>query len=164
MSGWAARARLALAAMCPLWAGAARAICANPATCGCTVSATGVAFGAYNPQINASSDSVGTVTMTCSAADSGQSTYSIALGAGSSGTMTARTLRNGGALLRYNLYQDVGRTVVWGDDSGGGASLVASFPAENQAQQHYPIYARIPPRQNVSAGIYQDVITITVLY
>ena len=149
--------------MCLLWPGAARALPTTPTKGGCSVSATAVAFGAYNPQVGTPSDSVGTVTTTCTAADATHATYSIALSAGS-GSMSTRTLRNGSMVLRYNLYQDAGRSVVWGDDTGGGASLVGSFPSESLAQQRYPIYARIPTGQNVAPGIYQDVITITVLY
>ena len=53
----------------------------------CTISATGVAFGAYNPQAAATDDSTGTVNLAC---PTGVTAPVVALSTGQSGTYAAR--------------------------------------------------------------------------
>jgi spore coat protein U-like protein len=120
----------------------------------CTVSATGVAFGAYDPFSSASLDSTGNVAVTCNPS----TPYTIALSPGNAAQSDRRML-SGANILAYNLFTDATRTAVWGD--GTGATLTVS--GSGIAGGH-PIYGRIPARQNVAVGIYSDAITVTVTF
>lgn len=121
---------------------------------GCSVSATALAFGSYNPFSAAANDSTGSLTITCTV--SGTS-YTVALSSGA-GSYSQRLLTSAGHTLNYNLYSDTARSVIWGDGVGGASSTVAGT-AVNQT-----IYGRIAAGQNAYVGTYADSITVTVDY
>ena len=146
------------------WAGAAWASCSSPGACMCSVSVTSIAFGHYNTQSPSPNDTLGTVSVSCSSPDPANSTMSIALSSGSSGNVNARTMQAGSHPLYYNLYTDAARTVIWGDDSGGGQSVAANFPATTRSATKLSIYGRIPAQQNAWVGVYHDAVTVTVSY
>ena len=62
--------------------------------------------------------------------------------------------------LDYNLYQDPGRTIHWGDRSGRDTLEVLT----TGALQTVPIYGEIPAGQRVREGTYSDMITVTLKY
>lgn len=142
-------------AMCVLFASPAHA--APPATSGpsCTVSvAGGIVFGAYDPLSATALDSTGRILLDC---PPGQ-IVAIALGTGQSGTFAARELRGpNGDTLRYNLYRDAARTLVWGD---GSSSVALSM--DGAKGKTVDVYARVFGGQDVSAGAYADTIVVTV--
>ncbi len=135
----------------------------------CTVSATGPAFGIYNPltatptlangQVSASCTLTGTTTTTVSLVSS----YST----GSSGTYASRTMLSGASTLAYNLYFDAAFSQVRGDGTGGsqtgGASFTLTRTAPTQSTTSV-IYGRIPALQDVAPGSYLDTIVFTVTY
>jgi spore coat protein U-like protein len=129
----------------------------------CTVSASGVAFGSYNPLANANSDSTGSVNVTCTGSTT--ATYTIAASAGT-GTYLARKLVSGSQLLSYNVYIDNTRTTIWGDGSSGTSVISGSITATSGgATQPSTIYGRIPSgQQTASVGSYTDTLTVTVTY
>ena len=62
----------------------------------------------------------------------------------------------------YQLYQDSGRSTVWGATTGTNTlSRTATGNNEN-----YPVYGRVsnPSANNAAAGNYQDTITATIVY
>ena len=63
-------------------------------------------------------------------------------------------------VLTYNLYVDPDRTTIWGDQSFGGTVSAAGTGVEQQ----FPIYGRVFGGQNVGAGSYMDLVTVTVLF
>jgi spore coat protein U-like protein len=73
-------------------------------------------------------------------------------------------MRSGTHPLYYNLYTNVARTIIWGDDSGGGESVAAAFPPTSRSARAFSIYGRIPAQQNAWVGVYHDSITVTVTY
>jgi spore coat protein U-like protein len=123
----------------------------------CTIDSPGLVFGNYDPFIAMPLDSVGSLTVTCDEAVE----YSIALSAGA-GSFQARTLVGPKASLQYNLYTDATRTVIWGDGSGGSA-LVQS-QSVGMVDRVHDVYGRIPARQNVPVGSYNDAITVLVSF
>lgn len=143
----------------PLWAA-----CGSSGGCACTISTTSVSFGTYNPQNGAPNDSVGTIAMACVGNNLTPSTYILSLNGGVSGSVAARTLRSGANVLQYNLYKNAARTILWGDDTGGGASIVDVRPPGNGFAKQFTVYARVPAHQNVAAGGYRDTITVTLSY
>jgi spore coat protein U-like protein len=121
----------------------------------CTISAGGaVSFGNYDWTVAAPTDTVGSMTYTCT------STALVFLSTGSSGTYTQRTMVSGTSPLGYNLYTDAARTQIWGDLFTGGTIQVA--PAGTPAR--LDVYGRIPAGQNVPSGSYTDSITVTFFF
>lgn len=143
----------------------------------CSVSATGVAFGAYNHLSGSPLDSTGTVTVQCTGGgllSAKNVSYTIQLNAGSSGSFSPRKLASGANLLDYNLYRNSARTTIWGNGSGGTSTVGGSFTLGNcvlfllcsdeTESRNHTVYGRIPASQNVPAGSYSDTITVTVNY
>jgi spore coat protein U-like protein len=132
----------------------------------CSVSATALSFGTYDPSSGTARDSTGTVTVTCTALILGLSaSWDILLSTGSSGSFTPRRLFSGGNSLQYNLYISAGRTQVWGDTTGGTAKVSDSQSVLVGTNQYsYTAYGRIPALQNLAPGTYTDTITVTLNY
>ena len=132
----------------------------------CSVSATAMSFGAYDPTSAMARDSTGTVTVTCTAILLGISaSWDILLSTGSGGSFSPRRLFSGGNSLQYNLYTNAGRTQVWGDATGGTAKVSDSqFLLVGTNQYSYTTYGRIPALQDRAPGTYTDTITVTVNY
>ena len=67
-------------------------------------------------------------------------------------------MSGGSATLNYQLYSDAARTTVWGDDTYGNSVSTSGTDVD------LSVYGRIPGQQNVPAGSYSDVLTITISY
>jgi spore coat protein U-like protein len=143
----------------------AAALCA---VCSCGATASGAAFGTYNPLQATSRTTTGTVSVTCSLIGiSGVIvSYQIALSAGNSGSYSARRLKAGTAQLAYNLYMDSAHSRVWGNGTGGSVVVSDSYhlAAGPGTMRSYTVYGQIPANQNVPAGAYADTIIATVTY
>lgn len=124
----------------------------------CSVSATDLSFGNYDPVSVSDLDATNTVTVTCTDGTA----YDVGLdeGTGAGATVATRKLTNAGNTLDYTLYQDAPRTTVWGETvSTDTVSGTASASPAN-----HTVYGRIGNGQNVPAGLYSDTITVTVTY
>jgi spore coat protein U-like protein len=134
----------------------------------CTVSASGIAFGNYNPLTPTGDSAAGSWSVTCNAIGSGSATVAgtLTLSTGSSGTYAARTMKSGTQALQYNIYLTPSHTQVIGDGSAGTFALSDSGTVT--AGQVYQItgsmYGFMPPSQDVPAGSYSDSIVVTVTY
>jgi spore coat protein U-like protein len=128
----------------------------------CTISTTTLAFNNYDPVVvNATTplDVNGSVTIACTKGsattiglDAGQNS------AGAVGTTRAMIL-SAGNFLSYELYQDAGRTTVWGNS---GAALFTPAVAPSKAARAFNIYGRIPSAQDQTVGAYTDTVVATV--
>ena len=125
----------------------------------CTVSAAPLAFGTYDALRQTPTDATSSIKITCTVG----SVYQVALdaGLGSGATVQSRAMqRNGQSLLRYTLFRDPTRALVWGQtanqDTVGGVGT--GMPVEHL------VHGRIAPRQAVPSGTYLDTVTATVLY
>jgi spore coat protein U-like protein len=131
----------------------------------CTVSATGLPFGAYNPANASATDAVGTVTVNCTVLVALNMSWTVTMSKGASSTYSPRFLANGAAHLSYNIYTTTARATVWGDGSGGTGFISDSqFLVIGTTVSHYTMYGRIPALQDVNAGAYSDSIVVTVTY
>jgi spore coat protein U-like protein len=134
----------------------------------CTVSATGIAFGAYNPLNTTATTAAGSWTVTCNATGSGSATVSgtLSLSTGKSGTYTPRQMFSGTNALNYNIYLTPSYTMILGNGSGG--TYAPSDSGTVTAGQVYQVsgnmYGMIPASQDVAAGSYSDLIVVTVAY
>ncbi|MBI2358339.1 MAG: spore coat protein U domain-containing protein, partial [Deltaproteobacteria bacterium] len=70
-----------------------------------------------------------------------------------------RRMFMGAESLTYNLYLDGSYATVWGDGTSGTSFITNNNPV---GTQDYTLYARTPLGQDVSAGTYTDVVTVTV--
>ena len=123
------------------------------ATCG--LNTQGANFGSYDFQSSQNLDGVGHITVVCDT----ETTYTIALSPGLTGTFTSRIMQSGSHQLHYNLYVDLAHSGVWGD--GTGNSMVVSGSGTNVS---YSIYGSIPAGQNPYVGSYSDVVTVTLSF
>lgn len=124
----------------------------------CTVSATDLGFGNYNPISGADLDGATSISVTCTNGTSYN--VGISTGAGAGATVAVRKMTDGANTLNYTLYRDAGRTNVWGvtiaTDTLTGTGSGAAQPID--------VYGRVPGGQTVASGGYTDTVTITVTY
>ena len=126
----------------------------------CSVSATSVAFGAYNVFTTTPTDSAGIVLIIC---QGNAKDLAIAISKGAASAFASRRLAKGSELLFYNVYREAGRATIWGDGTGGSQMrLLNSVP--NGIGVPLIMYGRIPAGQDVSTGAYTDTLTVTVNY
>ena len=135
----------------------------------CAVSASGVAFGIYNPLSGTPQNSTGTVTVTCTLLSGGNTTVNLSalLSAGSSGNFVTRTLVSGTQKLNYNLYWSTAYQQVWGDGTGGsfyGVASVPLTPGVPTQQVSGTMYGQVSAGQDVGPGSYLDTIVVTINY
>jgi len=107
-----------------------------------------------------SASGTGSIVVTCTTG----ANVTIAIDYGvNGGTSTGRFMANtsnAAQKLRYQLYQDSGRSQVWG--TGTLARTINNFPATTQT---YPVYARLFAVTPLpSAGTYSDTVTVTLTY
>ena len=136
----------------------------------CTVSATTLAFGAYDTvnALNATS----TITVTCTHTNNPavRFDYVVALSSGP-GSYASRQMTGTGDTLTYNLYTSAAMTTVWGDGiTAGTASVAGSFVVGGgmgrSGSDTQTVYGRIGAAQNVLPGAYSTAtpITVTITY
>lgn len=124
----------------------------------CTPTSNTIAFGAYNP-LPASPDTTGTASFVIACTDAGgvknkNTTINYTV------TLSGQALRQlapptGTDRLNFNLYTDSARSIVWGDGTGGTATITGSIavPGKSTASSA-PItyYGKITAAQDVSAN------------
>ncbi|KAA3640234.1 MAG: spore coat U domain-containing protein [Proteobacteria bacterium] len=106
--------------------------------------------------LSANIDSLSTISVTCTTA----APYNIGLNGGASGNINARTMTDGTDFVGYQLYQESGRTTVWGDTVGSNTMASTGTGVE----QYFSVYGRVAPQTTPPAGTYNDSVTVTVTY
>jgi spore coat protein U-like protein len=120
----------------------------------CNVSVTGPSFGVYVTTSPTPLDAAGQVKFTC------QSGATITVSAGGSGTFFPRSMRSGAATLAYNLFVDAARTSILGGFNPGTQVLFVPQGKDRTV----PIFARVPPLQDVDPGEYTDTLVATIYF
>jgi spore coat protein U-like protein len=125
----------------------------------CTISTAALAFGSYDPVVAHAStnlDGTGTVIVACTKG----AVATVGLGLGSNASGSTRQLTDGSSnYLTYEMYQDAGRTTVWGNAVG---SLYSPGAAPSKAARSFTVYGRVVSNQDVPAGSYSDTVVATV--
>jgi spore coat protein U-like protein len=124
----------------------------------CSIDTTVVAMGNYDPAVaNASTplDGTGAVTITCTKGTS----PTIGLDTGSHASGSTRRMTDGSEFLTYELYQNMGRTTVWGNSGG---DLYSASAAPNNQARSITVFGRVAAGQDVSVGSYADTVVATV--
>lgn len=131
----------------------------------CTVSGASINFGDYNIFSPFPVDTTGILTLNCVDVVRAELRLSVST---SSGTFNPRKMRQsrGNDFLNYNIFIDAGRTIVFGDGTGGTSTIGIHKPPGPPKHEPWSrsiiLYGRIPPGQDVSIGSYSDTLTITV--
>jgi len=129
----------------------------------CTVTPLGsINFGSYDVFSTIPLDSTGTIQILC---DRTQPNVVISIGPSpnSGGFNPRKMIRTGSTdLLAYNLYTDAGRTLTWGDGTGG-TSTVTQKVFKN-TPLNVTIFGRIPASQNAYVGSYGETVTVTIIW
>lgn len=125
----------------------------------CTVTATPLAFGKYDPLSAAPRNRNARITLTCN----GQGTFIVALSTGESGSYDPRYMTGGAGSdqLNYNLYTSVAHTSIFGDGTNGTRAVSQRF--KNNTKR-VTVYGQIPAMENIAAGNYSDTITVSVTF
>ena len=138
-------------------------------TASCSVSATNLAFGAYNVNSTTATTGTSTIAVNCTKGTS----FTVAIDAGSNAggvsNFSSRQMSDGLATpdyLGYQLYSDSSHTTIWGD--GTNSSSTVSGTGAGPGTTHKvteTVYGQIPAQQNVPAGAYTDgTVNVTVTY
>jgi spore coat protein U-like protein len=155
LRGWARRALATAVAMTAIFLAAAVA-CAQS----CSFAAvSGVSFGSYDALSTSPLDQTGSITFQCDLLYLGTAT--IDLSTGNSGTYSSREMHKSADSLRYNLYLDAARVLVWGDGTGGTSRFGPVAPPLGLPNT-LTIYGRIPQRQPSPVGAYTDSVIATI--
>ena len=144
----------------------------SPAIAGaCSVSSSGLAFGAYQPLtfagklVSADKTTDGAISVVCTGIVTGGS-YSISLGPSTTGnSISPRYLDRigGGSAMVYNIYREASFTSIWGNGVTGSV-LAGNLPVGDSNHTH-TVYGRIPAGQrSLRAGNYSASLTMTITY
>jgi len=126
----------------------------------CEVIAGDLNFGDYNPVAAANVDAATTLSVTCTNGTGYNVGLDLGLGAGAS--TATRYMVDAGAVhaLGYTLYQNAGRTTLWG--ATVGSNTLAGAGTGSAAT--IDVFGRIPMNQTVPSGNYSDTITVSVTW
>jgi spore coat protein U-like protein len=126
----------------------------------CEVIASDLDFGDYNPVAAANVDAATSLSVTCTNGTGYNVGLDLGLGAGASTAM--RYMVDGGAVhaLGYTLYQNAGRTTLWGTTVGSNTRAGAGTGSAATID----VFGRIPMNQAVPSGNYSDTITVSVTW
>lgn len=154
-----------------LWAGCLIALGPAPAHArgglGCRISTTALAFGQYVPSRNGASDFTATVEVTCTASGTTSVPIVGSISLTGRGGNARRELSDGQHRLRYQLFLDPARTILWGDGSGGTRtkSITGVAGGATPFRETVVVYGRILARQSDAAvGNYTDQIIAVLNY
>jgi spore coat protein U-like protein len=127
----------------------------------CRVTVSPVDFGLYSPADSAPLDITGEIAVVCAGTDG---LFAATLSPGASGTFAERHMFSGSFAMRYNFYADPGRTLIWGDGTGGSVPVQRTKPAPGRQIFNLPVYVRVFRGQSVAAGAYADSILVTIVF
>lgn len=126
---------------------------------GCTIRATPLAFGLYNPDSSIPTNSTARLKVLCTL----NTPYYITLDQGAGCRATTRLRRMSGpdhSTIKYLLTQNQTHTINWGNVIG----VDAMFGIGTGIKQIIPVYGQIPPKQNVGIGSYRDVVNVGIIF
>lgn len=125
----------------------------------CTISATPLIFGLYNPNACTSTQSTARLRVLCTL----NTPYHVALDQGAGNAATTRLRSMSGpenSSIRYTLSQNPTHTINWGNIIGVDTKLRIG----NGLQQILVVYGQIPPKQNVGIGSYRDIVNVNIIF
>jgi spore coat protein U-like protein len=127
----------------------------------CTVSASDLNFGAYASNQDVPKQGQSAIQLQCSSGTVAEVTLDAGLGTERNTRRRQMELNAARDHLNYDLFQDPGRTIHWGDGRTGRDTLEVQATG---ALQTIPVYGEIPARQRVADGVYNDLIIVQVFF
>lgn len=128
----------------------------------CNVTTTPMSFGNYDITLLTPTTSTATVTVSCN--DVPPIDVTIQIGPSpNSGGFSPRLIKHStmSQFIDYNLYTDSAMLNIWGDGTGGTATLT------NKVGKNKPwnatVYGKIPAGQDPYMGTYSETLTVTIL-
>jgi spore coat protein U-like protein len=131
----------------------------------CIVNSLALVFPIYDASDPSPTNSMGSVDVQCTNFDANPTTgvgVSVGISAGSNGSVSDRKFAGSGGLLSYGVYQDAARTINWGQGMDAVQQSSGAMTAGQSKILHYTLFGSIPAHQNVPAGIYQDLLVLTI--
>ncbi|SEE37861.1 Spore coat protein U (SCPU) domain-containing protein [Rhizobiales bacterium GAS191] len=127
----------------------------------CTVSMPAVAFGSVNVLTGTAVDTTSTMTVSCTGGGAFGIRLCISLGVGSAGDTSSRQLTGpSSAKLRYDLYSDSARTLLWGSwQTGYDTSGVQLDVPANGSTPVTVNAGLLGSQQTAAAGSYSSTFT-----
>jgi spore coat protein U-like protein len=125
----------------------------------CSIASAGnLEFGSVAGTITANRDQTSTLTFTCT----GRTAWNVGLDNGQNASGSFRRMRLGTSnnYVTYDLYRDAARTQRWGTTIGADTATGTG----SGSAQSLTVHGRVPATQAVPAGLYRDVVTVTVTY
>lgn len=125
----------------------------------CTINATPLIFGLYNPNSCQPTDSTARLKVLCTL----NTPYYVTLDQGANDGGTTRLRRMSGSdhsSVKYMLTQNPSHTINWGNVIG----VDAKFGVGSGLRQTLVVYGQIPPKQNVEIGSYRDVVNVGIVF
>lgn len=130
--------------------------------CSCSVSASDVVFGTFQPLDNTPKDSNGAVTVTCGPIGLLVS-YDLKLTAGGAGVFAARRMASGANHLSYNLYTSATHANIWGDGTSGTSYISDTWLITlGQTSRSHTVYGRIPAAPTARPAVYADTVVARI--
>lgn len=126
---------------------------------GCTIRATPLVFGVYNPESSIPNNSTARLKVLCTL----NTPYYVTLDQGANDGGTTRLRRMSGpehSRIRYMLTQNPTHTINWGNVIG----VDAKFGVGTGLRQTLVVYGQIPPKQNVGIGSYRDIVNVGIIF
>jgi len=123
----------------------------------CTISADHLDFGNVGI-LTANVDADADIRVLCTSGT--QYTVALDAGSGTGSTIQDRQMANGPNTLKYQMYRDVARVQVWGDNPG--TDTEGGVGTGNQ--DVLKIYGRIPVQAPPAPGNYISTVTATITY
>lgn len=127
----------------------------------CSLAGTEIIFLNYSPLTTIPLDASPVFYVKCS---NNISSVELELSAGGSGSVIDREM-DGLAKLSYNVYTEASASpgVIWGDGTPGTTTKIINDPDPAGNGTAVPIYARIPAGMDVPAGMYSDILTVSMI-
>ena len=134
----------------------------------CTISTVGaLTFLSYDPTAEAANEASAAIVSSCTIGGSAK----ITLGEGTNKSISSSTaaipvrrmagsgIANAGTFLPYSLYQETGRTTVWGDTPETGKGFTATAGTDTST-----VYGKIAKNETAGVGVFTDTVAVTLTY
>ena len=129
----------------------------------CNITTTSINFGPYDVFLSTSTDSTGTISVTCGSPPPPHVTITIGSSPNSGGFIPRKLKSTSGTdFLNYNLFTDSSMVSVWGDGTSGTSTVPKVVTPGRPGIA--TVYGKIPAKQNVSSGTYSETLTVTVIW
>ena len=123
----------------------------------CTLVATDMLFTGVGI-LGSNNDAQSAITATCTPG----TVFDVGLNDGNNASGTQRRMSDGTNFVNYELYTDSARTTRW--DDIGGTTTQGDNGSDLDGIVIFDVYGRVPSQTNQPAGVYTDVITVTVSF